>query len=214
MEEPKTIPFPEIEFDEKAHKYFVGGIELPSVTQILRFMNADVALNADRYMRDAAAERGRRIHEACMLYDYEGDSITVDSDIAPYVKAYDAFCKTYKPDWVFIERPVAGLVQTYSNGVLEYAGTLDRYGWIDGEACVVDIKTGTSGNSRYYRAQECAYSKALLQSGCGVSRISTLTLRSDGTFLESPTAVISRQYTQGLLSLQACAELHCLMKSK
>jgi hypothetical protein len=53
-----------------------------------------------------------------------------------YVDAYRRFVTEARPVWHGIEQPVA-------DGCLGYAGTLDRWGTLQGEPVVVDLKTGT-----------------------------------------------------------------------
>ena len=45
-----------LEFDEEKHLYTLNGVELPSVTEICRFLNYDTAVNAKPWLRDAAAD--------------------------------------------------------------------------------------------------------------------------------------------------------------
>jgi hypothetical protein len=49
------------------------------------------------------------------------------------------FTRDYKPEWEMIEHKIF-------SPHFEYAGTLDRYGKIDGKPVLLDIKTSTSPN--------------------------------------------------------------------
>lgn len=126
----------------------VDGKRLPSVTEICRFLAYDTAANAKPWLRDEAAERGSRIHAWCALYDYEDLNLdAVEQDARPYVRAYLSFCRDYHPVWDYIEHHMGSVS-------MGYAGTLDRYGTIDGQRVLLDIKTG-------YRLQKVPLSAQL-----------------------------------------------------
>ena len=140
-------------FDADKHEYRIDGEIVPSVTHITRFLSVDVMSGADPYMRDMAADRGTRIHEACTSYDFDGENADVDADIDGYVQAYARFKRDYQVgEWEMYERPLGG------HG---YAGTLDRYGMIDGYRVLLDIKTGSKVNKVAAFAQLAGYDSLL-----------------------------------------------------
>lgn len=129
---------PELMFDEASHVYTLGGEELPSVTQICE------PLTAGKYpvgagVVSAAAARGTRIHELTALYDIDALPDEIEAEAVPYLAAWAAFCRDYRPEWEFVEHRLHGEL----NG-LPIAGTADRIGIIDGRRVVVDIKTAQS----------------------------------------------------------------------
>lgn len=126
-------------FDEGTHTYTLDGVELPSVTQICKPLTVDIAENAKPWLRDAAAERGTRVHEICAEIDLIGsaEDIEVPPDIAGYVSAYLDFLRDYRiKSWNAVEIPLG-------SSKLGYAGTIDRVGIIDGNRVIVDLKTGS-----------------------------------------------------------------------
>lgn len=141
-----------IQFNEERHEYSVDGVIVPSVSEIIKPLTFETAVNSKPWLRDIAADRGTRVHQATMLMDY-GEAPDIDPDTAGYIKAYQRFLNDYKPKWEGIETLV------YHDG-FQYAGTVDRYGYIDGEACLVDIKTGTY-NKYPMSAQLAGYTLAL-----------------------------------------------------
>ena len=173
-------------FDEATHTYTVDGQVLPSVTEICRFLSYDVAVGANTAMRDYAADRGTRIHEACTLYDFEGEDAEVDTDIVGYVQAYAAFKRDYNvTDWMYYEKPL-GSVE------LGFAGTPDRIGLIDGKMTIVDLKSGSKINKYALECQlngyemlasllEIDYSNPLSQ-GLNIEQLWGLQLKKDGTY--------------------------------
>ena len=164
-------------FDEDRHEYSVDGKIVPSVTHIIRFLACDVAAGASAAMRDAAAERGSRIHEACTAYDIDGEDAEIDGDIVGYVRAYANFRRDYSiKTWLSFEKPLCSL------GVRQFAGTIDRFGMIDGKGTLVDIKTGSKLNMPMHRAQLSGYEILLNDNGFSVEQKAVLHLRRDGAY--------------------------------
>ena len=146
-----------VQFDEATHTYTLDGVELPSVTHIIRYLAVDKANNADPTAALIARERGSAVHEATMVYDYSGE-IPDDfpAEYAPYLEAYVQFVRDYKPQWTLIEHAMGD----DSDG-MGYAGTLDRFGLIDGKFALLDIKTSYKVDIPSLSAQLAAYSKLL-----------------------------------------------------
>lgn len=144
-----------VQFDEATHTYTLDGVELPSVTHIIRYLAVDKANNADHNMALMARERGSAVHEATVMYDYSGE-IPDDfpAEYAPYLEAYVQFVRDYKPGWELIEHQMG-------NATLGFAGTLDRFGVIDNEWCILDIKTSYKVDIPSLSAQLAAYSVLL-----------------------------------------------------
>lgn len=202
-------------FDADKHEYWLDGVELPSVTHIVRFLHFDAEKGVDKAVRNIAAERGTRIHEACLAYDYEGNDVELDGDIVGHVEAYAAFCRDYKPEWRGAESPMHGTVCGVDVG-----GTPDRFGIIDGQPCVVDIKTGSNAikNTVAVSAQTWAYAALIASQGLerGINRriqfgtkLFCLGLKSDGkySFKELDFAV-------GGDAFVSCLRIHQLMEGK
>lgn len=150
-----------IEFLEKEHKYMdEEGRIIPSVTEILSMMTADGYSKINPAVLEHAAMKGTLVHEWCEMYDYGCEEEQVPSELEPYCRAYMDFCRDYKPEWTAIESMV--YCNTLPTGI-GYAGTADRIGRIDGEMCVVDIKTIASPSTREHVkvcCQTAAYSAA------------------------------------------------------
>lgn len=146
-------------FNAEEHRYTLDGEELPSVTEICRFLQVDIAANAKPWLRDQAADLGSRVHTWCMVHDYgDLDLGDVEQDALPYVEAYIGFCRDYKPQWELIEHPMG-------NVELGFAGTLDRFGVIDGRPALLDIKTTSKLHKEALSAQLMGYSLLLGKEG-------------------------------------------------
>ena len=132
----------QIDFDAEKHEYSVGGVKIPSVSEIIAPLSADRYDGLNPWMLKAAAAKGTAVHEATELMDY-GIEPEADPDIEPYLLAYQTFLCEHDVEWEMIEQIVF-----YDRGVEgeppKYAGTVDRYGMLDGRKAVVDIKTYSS----------------------------------------------------------------------
>lgn len=137
-------------FNEDDHEYRVDGVVYPSVSEILRFISQEVYDNINQRTLDNAADRGSRVHAACEVLD-KYRKVEYDDDLEPYMQAYVAFLKEHKPAWKGIEEA------RHHPGLL-YAGTLDRYGEMDGQSVIIDIKTVSNINKRMIVPQLNAYS--------------------------------------------------------
>ena len=169
-----------LEFEPTTHTYTLDGEEIPSVTEILRFAHHEVYPNADKAIMDLAADKGTRVHAACEELDLKGTTET-DLDIEGYVKAYIEFRKQHSVHWTAIEYPIWA-----SNEYGKYAGTLDRFGFLDGNDVLLDIKTTSTISKKHqllYAAQLSAYKYALMEAEAKVPKnLAILQLKNDGSY--------------------------------
>lgn len=174
-----------IDFDEEKHEYSVGGVKIPSVSEILAPLSAERYGEINPWMLKVAAAKGTAVHEACALIDY-GIEPEYDPEIAGYLYAYETFLIEHTVDWESIESIVYYL-RTPDELPL-YAGTLDRYGKVDGFRAVVDIKTYASLSTDAQLAASCQtalYKDAIYEGSqedfMPIDRY-ILHLRKDGTY--------------------------------
>ena len=158
-------------FFDEGHKYTLDGEELPSVSQLTRFISREIYGDVGQFNLDRAAERGTAVHKATELLDKYGTA-EIDEDISPYLKAYIAFRKEHKCEWQKIE------YATHHPENL-YAGTLDRVGTVDGKLVVLDIKTSSTIQKPLYTAQLNLYREMLPDP---IEQLIILHLRKDGTY--------------------------------
>lgn len=167
--------FFQIEFDEDKHLYYVGGKQIPSVTDILAPLHRSYG-KINPSVLEYAAKRGTAVHEALQMLDLTGD-LEWTPEITPYIQAYLEWCAVYKPTWLAVEKIV------YSDD-LGYAGTLDRMGYLnDGKLAVVDIKTSQPTKEAYISVclQTLAYAYASVENYSEVNRYG-LFLMKDGKY--------------------------------
>ncbi len=158
-------------FFDEGHKYTIDGEELPSVSELSRFISREIYGDVGQFNLDRAADRGTAVHKATELLDKYG-TVEIDEDISPYLKAYIAFRKEHKCEWQKIE------YATHHPENL-YAGTLDRVGTVDGKLVVLDIKTSSTIQKPLYTAQLNLYRKMLPDP---IEQLVILHLKKDGTY--------------------------------
>lgn len=187
-------------FFDEAHKYTVDGEEVPSVSEITRFMARELYAEVNQLALDKAADRGTKVHKATEALDKFG-SVEIEDDLLGYVKAYVSFVKDNRPSWEKIEWPV-------HNEKL-YAGTIDRYGTIGEKKGIVDLKTTgtiTPGHRAVYTAAQNLYRLAI-EKDWEVDFIDIVQLKPDGTYKVYEIEI------QDELAL-ACLALHNAMKKR
>lgn len=162
-------------FFDTEHRYTLDGEELPSVSEVTRFISREIYGDIGQFNLDRAAERGTAVHKATEILDKYG-KVEITEDIEPYIKAYVAFRKEHECDWKYIER------QSYEPGK-RYAGTIDRLGTLDGVCTLVDIKTTSSISKRHrtlYSVCLTLYRRMFPDED--VKQLVILQLKNDGTY--------------------------------
>lgn len=161
-------------FFDQGHRYTVDGRELPSVTQLCRFLSREVYGGINQYTLDAAADRGTKVHKATEVLDLYG-KVDVDDDLLPYLNAYLKFRREHTIRWDRVEyaayHPEDG-----------YAGTIDRYGEVDGKRAIVDLKTTCTVHKPLCAASLNLYRRMMEAHGNPVDALYILHLRKDGSY--------------------------------
>lgn len=158
-------------FYDTDHRYELDGEQVPSVSELTRFISREIYGTVSQYTLDTAADRGSRVHKLCEALDKYGE-IECPEDVSGYVMAYLKFLKTTPTYWQEIEKP-----HFHPDHI--YAGTPDRVGYVDGERCIVDIKTSSALQKTLYTAQLNLYRKMLPES---VDKLYILHLHKDATY--------------------------------
>lgn len=161
-------------FFDQGHKYTLDGEELPSVSELCRFISREIYEDVVQWRLDQAAERGTSVHKATEALDKYG-KIDVEDDILPYIQAYIKFRKEHAADWQKIE------FATY-HPKDRYAGTVDRYGLLDGIPSLLDIKTSYTIHTPLCSAQLNLYRRMLAENGMLVEKQFILHLKKDGSY--------------------------------
>ena len=133
-----------IEFNEEKHEYTYDGEKVPSVTELIAPLSAEKYGAINSMILQEAARRGKIVHALAEAVDYGLDLDTDEEavEFAPYLEAYCAFLLDHDVEWFMSEEIVTN--RRYEAEALIYAGTVDRFGMVDGSLAVVDIKTYAS----------------------------------------------------------------------
>ena len=171
----------DLTFLEKDHIYLVDGEELPCVSDLCRFLHREIYKDAPKWQIEAAAERGTAVHNATQSLDACGRAEIAEGHL-PYLTAYKSFLEEHRPSWDMIEQPLY-------HPEHRYAGTIDRFGALHGEAALVDIKTTYTVYKPLCRAQLNLYRLILIARGYPVHRMYILHLKRDGTYKLIPMEI-------------------------
>lgn len=170
--------FPELSFDEHGHIYRLNGMELPSVTTLMKPLSAAVYRGIDEMTLDRAARRGTEVHNAIENYIKFGIK-----DIAPDFDGYFAgFLK-----WLEERQPViVGSECRLYHKLMRYAGTADIPCYLNGKLTCVDVKTSAQVEEPLCRVQLEGYTQAWGSHGIVFDGKAILHLRRDGTYRLNP----------------------------
>ena len=164
----------DLEFYDKGHIYMLEGERVPCVSDLCRFIHKEIYKDAPLWQLEAAADRGTAVHLATEQLDKTGKA-EISEDYAPYLMAYAAFLREHDVEWELIEHsdyhPVHG-----------YAGTIDRYGTVDGIKTLVDLKTTYTVYKPLCSASLNLYRMILEARQKGVERLVIVHLKKDGTY--------------------------------
>ena len=166
---------PTLIFDSDDHRYTVDGEEVPSVSELTKFIANEVYSDTPQYFLDQAAKKGTSIHKATEAIDLYGQ-VECEEDIVPYVQAYVQFRKDIQPEWEKVEWSVCN--------EKKYAGTVDRYGKMNGLNVILDIKSTaniTGLHKTLYRAAQNLYRLAVMKEK-PVDGLWILQLKKDATY--------------------------------
>lgn len=167
-----------LEYLEDGHIYTLDGERIPCVSDLCRFLSREVYRDAPSWKLEAAAERGSAVHKAAEILDRTGRS-EIEYEYLPYLEAYASFLRSHEVSWNLIEYP------DYHPNFM-YAGTLDRYGTVDGEKTLVDIKTTSQVQRPLCAASLNLYRLILEARGMPVERMLILHLSKNGRYRMIP----------------------------
>ena len=175
MENDIIVPdFQELTFEEKNHVYRLNGVEVPSVTTLMKPLSDKVYGAVDASVLSNAAERGTSIHDSCENYALYGIE-----DVEPEYEGYFAAFRS----WYEKERPVVlATERKVYHRMLGYAGMSDLLCSINGQIVLVDYKTTAQVNSMLHMVQLEAYARAWESQGLRIDDKMVLHLRKDGKY--------------------------------
>jgi len=170
--------FPELTFEERWHVYRLNGLEIPSVTTLMKPLSDGIYGFIDREVLNRAAARGTAVHNAIENYVKFGIE-----DISPEHAGYfNGFLKWYTEHGV---TPYGSEVRLYHKAFL-YAGTADMMAGVDGLDTLVDFKTSSAVYPMLCGVQLEAYNRAAKSHGMELQRKVIVHLKKDGNYQMIP----------------------------
>lgn len=163
-----------LEFCDKSHVYELDGERIPCVSDLCRFLHKEIYKDAPLWQMEAAADRGTKVHAATEALDKTGRAEIEDSYL-PYLQAYALFRQDHEVVWELIEH-------ADYHPELMYAGTIDRYGMVDGYRTLVDLKTTYRVYKPLCGASLNLYRLILEARQKAVERLVIIHLKKDGTY--------------------------------
>lgn len=162
----------ELTFEERRHIYRLNGIEIPSVTTLMKPLSAEVYGDVDPDVLDKAARRGTAVHNATENYAKFG-IMDIEPDYEPYLMAFVKWWKRNNPVLLGSECRVY-------HKQLGYAGTSDLLCLIGDQVVLVDYKTSYQVNSMLCAVQLEGYDRAWESHGVKIDERKILHLKRDG----------------------------------
>lgn len=161
------------DYNEELHKYYVNGVEVPSVTDIcspISFQRLDAL---QKSMLDRAKARGTRCHEIAEEYLLVGeiDIDEIETEYIPYVQQFVLWVKTYRPKVLYTEKRLWGK---------DFAGTLDLICEIDGKIINVDYKFTSAMDKKSLSVQLEGYDRLTKENGIRIDESWVLHIKKDG----------------------------------
>lgn len=173
----KIPDFPELTFTEDSHTYRLNGVEIPSVTTLMKPLSQTIYGSIDTDILAKAAKRGTEVHAA--IENYIKFGIT---DITPEHQGYfNAFLNWYKAHNV---KAYGTEIRLYHK-LLQYAGTADMLANVDGGFdTLIDFKTSSQVHEKLCAVQLEAYERALVSHDNNIDfgEKQIIHLRSDGSY--------------------------------
>jgi hypothetical protein len=165
--------FPELKFDEHTHAYTLEGVQIPSVTKVMRPLSESYYVGIDGDLLAAAAKRGKTVHQSIENHlRYGIDDIPPEHE--GYYQAYKTWWAEKKPHLIETESRVY-------HRIYRYAGTADLTCLMeDGVLFCVDFKTSAQISEMLVRVQLEAYIRAYGSHDFRYDAKSVVHLQKDG----------------------------------
>ena len=140
----------ELKFNEEKHQYFLYGIHIPSVSEIIKPIHDKIYKSIDKNTLGIASDKGTRVHRAIeFMSKYALNKF--DEDIVGYVNAYKKF-RDDNPTWELLHSEI----RTYNKALL-YGMTIDEVYQTEKGIVISDLKTTNTAHLGAWSVQLSAY---------------------------------------------------------
>ncbi|MBP8177087.1 MAG: hypothetical protein KAX77_04910, partial [Xanthomonadales bacterium] len=155
---PTSEPAKRLDFDAVTHTYRIGGVRVPSVTQVCKVASGNEYAQIPRDVLERKRAIGVALHYAIWLDNLgELDTDTIDQAVAPYFAAWKEFVARTGFETRIGECQLGS--QRFG-----YAGTSDLYGLTYGAPWLIDVKS-VAVLSPVTAIQTAAYLELLKENG-------------------------------------------------
>ena len=160
-------------YDEENHKYYVNGVEKPSVTEIAKPISSERLNALQMALVERARQRGSRCHEIAEEYLLLGelDTEEIEAEYFPYIQQFVLWVKTYRPKVLFTEKRLFGE---------DFCGTLDLLCEIDGKVINVDYKFTSAIDKKSLSVQLEGYDRLAKINNIHIDESWFLHIKKDG----------------------------------
>ena len=183
-------------FREEDHTYWLSGLRLESVTEILEGSRiADY-----RFSNEEAMTRGSFVHTATEFIDRGSlDWSALDDTLRPYCEAYQRFIEDKRPEILLSEKAMY-------HPTLLFAGTPDRVMRMDDSIILPDLKSGAP--SRATAVQVSAYRELVsVSEGITCRKLFSLHLKNNGKYqLSEPISLMDAKRYYNVFLAALCVE--------
>lgn len=159
-------------YDDETHKYYVGGVEKPSVTEIANPISFERLSALQKLLIEKAKQRGTRCHELFEQYLLLGelDTEEIETEYFPYVQQFVLWAKSYRPKVLFTEKKLYGE---------DFCGTADLICEIDGKLIIVDYKVTSAIDKKSLSVQLEGYYRLCKKLGLEIDDCYFLHIKKD-----------------------------------
>lgn len=190
----------ELVFIEEGHQYMLGDMLLPSVSEIIAPLGADLDDSDLELKLEAAAERGTICHKLLELYLNGEKESEYPSEYEGYADGIRLFLAEHKIVPYAIEKPIC-------SKELMVAGTPDLFCEYDGKLTVIDYKFVSQICKPKVKAQLNLYRRMLEEAGVFPEQLIAVQFLPDGLYRLYPVADSDAEY-------EACLRIYQFKKQK
>lgn len=169
-----VLDLKELEFDEESHVYLLNGVQIPSVTQLMKPLTEKDYQDIPQWRLDKAADKGTAVHEGIEIWLQYGID-DVPDEYSGYLDAFKKWWTDSKAELIDTE------VRVYHK-TKKYAGTCDLLCKLDGKITLVDYKTSVKVKKKSGGVQLEGYVQALASQGIVIEQKAILHIKKTGDY--------------------------------
>jgi len=163
-----------LEFDDPTHTYRLDGLEIPSVSAIMKPLSSAHYSGISKNTLDKAADKGTAVHNSIENWLKFGIE-DIPKECMGYFNAFWSWWNKYHP-------VIVGSEVRICNPLMKYGGTADLIAYIDGKLTLVDYKSTYAISDMTCGVQLEAYAQALGKMGVSIQAKKILHLKKNGDY--------------------------------